>query len=97
MATSSTETLRSIEAGAERAIVQELKIMQQQVLALCPSLNMEDRAYADGLLLKLDRLIDDQLVLPQRGSARPAQGARATEDSATRDAYDAAEPVSAVA
>ena len=33
---------------------------------------MEDRAYADGLLMKLDRLLGDQLVLPACSNAAPA-------------------------
>ena len=61
MTTESASTLPAIEVHAD-AIVQELRIMIQEVLVPCPSLNMEGRAYADGLLMKLDRLLRDQLV-----------------------------------
>lgn len=62
MATDSAQTLHAIELRAERAIVQELRIMVGEVLALRPCLGIEDRTYADGLLMKLDRLILDQSV-----------------------------------
>lgn len=65
MTTDFTQTLHAIEARAERAIVQELKIMTLEVLVLRPSLTMQDRAYADGLLLKLDHLIGNQQVRPE--------------------------------
>ena len=71
MTTDSAPTLRAIEVHAERAIAQEIRIMIQEVLALRPSLNMEDRAYADGLLMKLDRLLRDQLLLPECSTAAP--------------------------
>lgn len=61
MTTDSAPTSRAIEVHAD-AIVQELRIMIQEVLAPRPSLNIEDRAYADGLLTKLDHLLRDQLV-----------------------------------
>lgn len=54
--TTAAETLCAIEERAERAIVQELRLMTNEVLQMRPSLNLEDRAYADGLLLKLGRL-----------------------------------------
>lgn len=92
MATPSTQTLHAIEIRAERAIVQELRIMTQEVLALRPSLNMEERAYADGLLLKLDRLIVSQLALPESGNAAPAY--RSPPVTVTLPSHDsrAAEP-----
>lgn len=62
MTTDSVQTLHAIELRAERAIVQELRIMVGEVLALRPCLGIEDRTYADGLLMKLDRLILDQSV-----------------------------------
>lgn len=59
-----TDILRSIEQHAERAIAQELHLMIQQVLGMRTALFLDDRAHADALLLKLDRLIDDQVVRP---------------------------------
>ena len=50
------DTLRAIEARAERAIVQELRLMMQEILGLRTQLVLEDRAHADALLLKLDHL-----------------------------------------
>lgn len=63
-----SDILRLIEQRAERAIPQELRLMSQQVLEMRNALLLEDRARADALLMKLDRLIDDQLLLP--GAAR---------------------------
>ena len=60
--TTAADTLRTIEMNAERAIVQELRIMIRDVLDLRPSLGLEDRNHADVLLLKLDRLTRDQWV-----------------------------------
>lgn len=47
-------------------------------MPLRPTLNVDDRAYADGLLLKLDRLVRDQIlpteletILPVADTARP--------------------------
>lgn len=98
MSTPATHALHTIEVRAERAIVQELRIMIEEVLALRPSLNMEDRAYADGLLLKLYRLIGDQLVLPECGNAGPAAHGLllATAVQPSHDVY-AAEPAPALA
>ena len=69
--TTAADTLRTIEMNAERAIVQELRIMIRDVLDLRPSLVLEDRNHADVLLLKLDRLARDQLVdsVPGAGTA----------------------------
>jgi len=41
--TTAADTLRTIEMNAERAIVQELRIMIRDVLALRPHLGHEDR------------------------------------------------------
>jgi hypothetical protein len=71
----SEHTLHAIERRAECAIVQELGIMLDEVLALRPTLNMDDRAYADGLLMKLDRLIQDQTVLMELEPRLPAANA----------------------
>lgn len=51
-----TEILCAIERRAERAIVQELRAMTQEILAMRTQLSMEHRAHADALLLKLDHL-----------------------------------------
>lgn len=56
------ETLRVIEQRAGQAIAQELDLMIQTVLNLRPQTSLEDRAYADALLLKLDGLRSTQLV-----------------------------------
>lgn len=70
-----TDILRSIEQRAERAIAQELHQMIQQVLGLRTALVLDDRAHADALLLKLDRLIDDQVVRPiDAGTMPPLPG-----------------------
>ena len=58
-----TEILNAIEARAQRAIVQELRLMKKEVLQLRPSLSPEDQEHADALLLKLDRLLSDQVVV----------------------------------
>lgn len=60
--TSITDTLRSIEERAERAIVQELRLMKQEILAFRTLLVLDERCHADGLLLKLDRLEQEQMV-----------------------------------
>lgn len=62
MSNDSEHPLQQIERRAERAIVQELRILLDDVLALRPMLDFEDRAYADGLLMKLDKLIRDQIL-----------------------------------
>lgn len=57
-----TETLSAIERRADRAIVQELRLMTQEILAMRTHLSIEDRAHADALLLKLDHLARCQQV-----------------------------------
>jgi len=59
---SPAETLRTLEARSERAIVQELRLMVKEVRAMRASLTPEDRAHADALLLKLGRLEAEQSV-----------------------------------
>ena len=54
--TAITETLCAIERRAERAIVQELRLMIQEILAMRSHLSLDERAYADALLLKLSHL-----------------------------------------
>ena len=61
---SATETLRAIEARAERAIVQELRSMVQEIVGLRTQLALDDCAHADALLLKLGRLEREQIVAP---------------------------------
>lgn len=63
--TSAADTLRAIEARAERAIVHELRQMTQQILGLRTHLVLEDRAHADALLMKLDHLEREQVVAPR--------------------------------
>jgi hypothetical protein len=56
------ETLHAIELRADRAIVQELRLLIKEVQALQPSLLGDDRAHAHALLLKLDHLRQSQVV-----------------------------------
>ena len=57
-----TAILNAIEDHANHAIVQELRLIKKEVEKLHPSLYPDDREHADALLLKLDRLISDQIV-----------------------------------
>ena len=68
---STAETLRAIEARAERAIVQELRLMVQEIVGLRTRLAPDDCAHADALLLKLGRLESDQVVAPASTSMWP--------------------------
>ena len=63
------DLLRAIEARAERAIVQELRLMMQEILGLRTQLVLHDRAHADVLLMKLDRLERDQTAPPANDAA----------------------------
>jgi len=58
-----TDILNAIEDHANRAIVQELRIIKKEIEKLRPSLRPDDQEHADALLLKLDRLISDQAVV----------------------------------
>lgn len=69
---SAADTLRSIEERADKAIVQELRLMIQTILDMRSQLLLDDRAHADALLLKLDRLRCDQVV---EAPASPAESA----------------------
>nr|WP_312379207.1 hypothetical protein [Delftia acidovorans] len=69
--TSITETLCAIERRAERAIVQELRLMAKEILAMRTQLTLQDRAHADALLLKLSHLESCQQVAPAAPSASP--------------------------
>lgn len=57
-----TAILNAIEDHANSAIVQELRIIKKEVEKLRLSLYPDDQEHADALLLKLDRLISDQIV-----------------------------------
>lgn len=57
-----TAILNAIEDHANRAIVQELRIIKKEIEKLRPSLRPDDQEHADSLLLKLDRLIADQII-----------------------------------
>lgn len=70
--TSAADTLRAIEARAERAIVQELRLMTQEILRMRTQLILEDRAHADALLLKLDHLEREQEVAPRAANEATA-------------------------
>ena len=58
-----TAILNAIEDHANRAIVQELRLIKKEVEKLRPSLRPDDQDHADALLLKLERLISDQIVV----------------------------------
>jgi hypothetical protein len=66
---SAADLLRAIEARAERAIVQELRLMMQEILGLRTQLVLHDRAHADALLMKLDRLERNQTAAPANDAA----------------------------
>lgn len=51
-----TDFLCAIERRAERAIVQELRLMTKEILAMRTHLTLDHRAHADALLMKLDHL-----------------------------------------
>ena len=59
-----TAILNAIEAHAENAAVEQLRIMKNELERLRPSLCLDDQEHADGLLLKVDRLISDKIVVP---------------------------------
>jgi len=67
------DALRAIEQRAELAIVQELRLMIKEVLTMRTGATPEDRAFADGLLLKIDHLIADQLALPAEANTPATQ------------------------
>ena len=75
-----TAILNAIEAHADRAIVQELRVIKKEVLQLRPSLNPDDQEHAEALLLKLDRLLSDQVVVTEAGAL--AQGFQAVAQAA---------------
>jgi hypothetical protein len=73
-----TAILNAIEAHAERAIVPELRLIKKEVEKLRPSLYPDDQEHADALLLKLDRLLSDQVVVATEAGVL-AQGFRPLE------------------
>ena len=70
-AATAADTLRAIEARAERAIVQELRLMAQEILGMRTHLALEDRAHADSLLMKLHHQECAQTVAPAEPSSAP--------------------------
>lgn len=58
-----TEILNTIEVHAECAIAQELLRMKKEVRQLRPSLCPDDQEHATALLLKLERLVSEQMVV----------------------------------
>lgn len=67
-----TAILNAIEAHAERAIAPELRLIKKEVEKLRPSLYPDDQEHADALLLKLDRLLADQIVVADVMVVEPA-------------------------
>ena len=55
-----SETLCAIEKCAERAIVQELRLLVKDVQTLLPTLTDDELAHANAVLLKLDQLARNQ-------------------------------------
>jgi hypothetical protein len=66
-----TEILNAIESLSERAGVKELRLLSNEVLHLRTSLSPDDRDHAEALLLKLDRLVSDQVVVPGDAASAP--------------------------
>lgn len=60
--TTAAEVLRAIEVSAELATVPELRLMIRNTLDLRPTLGVDDQAYANALLLKLESLLREQQV-----------------------------------
>lgn len=60
--TTATDALCAIERRANRAIVQELRLLIKEVQALQPCLAGDDSAHAHALLLKLEHLQQSQVV-----------------------------------
>ncbi|MFT3815628.1 MAG: hypothetical protein QM740_20065 [Acidovorax sp.] len=74
-----TDTLCAIERRAERALVQELRLMTQEILAMRTQLSLAHRAQADGLLLKLDHLQRCQQIDAAAAAAHTPGTASATQ------------------
>ena len=71
-AATAADILRAIEERAERAIVQELRLMVQEILGMRTQLMIKDRAYADSLLMKLDHQMRTQVAPAVDPSSVPA-------------------------
>lgn len=66
------DTLRAIEARAEDAIREQLRLMTHEILALRARLTLEHRVHADILHLELDPLDGEQVSAPAGESDPPA-------------------------
>ena len=62
MSITAFQILRSIEVDAECANVQQIKSYIARIRPALPGLVIDDREYAEALLLKLERLLSDQMV-----------------------------------
>lgn len=82
--TSITDTLCAIERRAERALVQELRHMTQNILDLRSHLTLDERAHADALLLKLDHLERAQSVACIAPAVRSKVSPQASDASPLR-------------
>ena len=71
MANAATVTTAATAADTLRAIVQELRLMTQEILGMRTHLALEDRAHADSLLMKLDHQECAQTVAPADPSSVP--------------------------
>jgi len=54
--------LHAAELNADRASVQELRVRMYDVIVLRPTLDSDNLDYANMLLMKLSRLINEQTV-----------------------------------
>jgi len=61
--TTAADILNAIEARAERAIVQELRLLRNEILKLRPAFNPEDHDHAEALLLKLGHIESSQIAV----------------------------------
>jgi hypothetical protein len=59
-----TDFLCAIERRAERAVIHELRLMTNEILAMRTHLTLQHRAHADALLMRLDHLERCQQVEP---------------------------------
>lgn len=86
-----TDILCAIERRAERAIVQELRLMTKEILAMRTHLTLDHRAHADALLMKLDHLERCQQVEAVTPAA-PSAVASATGAAITSLQFDVIGP-----
>ena len=70
-AATAADTLRAIETRVKRAIVQQLRLMVQEILGMRTHLALEDRAHADLLLMKLGHQERAQTIAPDDPSPMP--------------------------